>query len=56
MWAVIAAIAFAVALVLQLAKVSRPPVLTPTTFALAGLLALALAHFGPGWPWGGSHQ
>ena len=51
MWAVVAVVAFAVALILRLASVSNGIMWTPDTFALIGLVALAAAHITPGWPW-----
>jgi NADH:ubiquinone oxidoreductase subunit 6 (subunit J) len=56
MWAVIAVVAFAVALILRLAEVSRGVVWTWETWGLIGLLALAVAHVSPGWPWRSSPQ
>lgn len=53
MWAVVAVIAFTVALILHLASVSKGVVLTPDTFALIGFIALAVEHIAPGWrPYG----
>lgn len=48
MFGVAAIVAFAIALILQLASVSRGVVLTPATFTLIGLLCLALDR-GYGW-------
>jgi hypothetical protein len=51
MFGITAIVAFAVALILQLASVSKGTVLTVDTFALIGLLCLA-AHVVTGWtPW-----
>jgi hypothetical protein len=49
MFAVAAAISSAVALVLDLAGISRGH-FDPETFTIAGLLCLALAVLSPGWP------
>ena len=49
MFAVLAAICFAVALVLHLAGVGSGHI-DETTFMLAGMLCLALAAITPGWP------
>ena len=49
MFAVLAAICFAVALVLHLAGAGSGHI-DETTFMLAGMLCLALAAITPGWP------
>jgi hypothetical protein len=49
MFAVLSAVAFLVALVLDLTGTSRGTV-SPETFALAGLAFLALWALIPGWP------
>lgn len=49
MFAVLAAICFAIALVLHLAGAGSGHI-DVTTFMLAGLLCLALAAVTPGWP------
>ena len=49
MFAVGAVVAFAVALVLDLAGISNGH-FDPETFMLAGLVCLALAACAPGWP------
>lgn len=49
MWAVVAVIAFSVALVLRLASVSKGVFLAPDTFVLIGFIALAVEHISPGW-------
>jgi hypothetical protein len=48
MFGVAAIVAFAIALILQLASVSKGVVLTPGTFTLIGLLCLAV-HVVTGW-------
>lgn len=51
MFGIAAIIAFAVALILQLASVSKGVLLTPSTFVILGLLCLAV-HIVTGWaPW-----
>jgi hypothetical protein len=51
MFGIAAIVAFAVALILQLASVSKGSVLTVETFTLIGLLLLAV-HLVTGWaPW-----
>jgi hypothetical protein len=51
MFGIAAIVAFAVALILQLASVSKGVFLTVTTFELIGLLCLAV-HVVTGWlPW-----
>lgn len=50
MWAIAALIAFSIALFIQLADAAKGQFLTPTTFMLAGLICLTLAHVTPGWP------
>ena len=49
MFAVLAAICFAIALVLHLAGLASGH-FDETTFMLAGMLCLALAAITPGWP------
>jgi hypothetical protein len=53
MFAIIAAILFALALLLQLASTSIGTVITPTTLMLAGLLCVALHLAGLGTAWRG---
>lgn len=51
MFGIAAIVAFAVALILQLASVSKGAVLTAATFVILGLLLLAV-HMVTGWaPW-----
>lgn len=50
MAAVIAIVSFSIALILWLASVSKGVFLTPETFQLIGLIALAVAHVTGGWP------
>ncbi len=51
MLAILAAIFFALALLLELAKTSLGDVITATTLATAGLICLALHAAGVGGPW-----
>lgn len=56
MWSIVAVVAFAIALLLRVAEVSRGVWLTWETFVIVGLLARALAQLEPGWPWKRSSQ
>ena len=51
MFGIAAIIAFAVALILQLASVSKGVILTVETFTLTGLLCLAVRLAGGALPW-----
>jgi hypothetical protein len=51
MFGIAAIVAFAVALILQLASVSKGVFLTVTTFTLIGLLCLAVHLVWPYTPW-----
>jgi hypothetical protein len=48
MFAVAAVVAFAVALILKLASVSKGVLLTPETFTIIGLLCISVHLL---WPW-----
>lgn len=48
MFGIAAIVAFAIALILQLASISRGVLLTPWTFVIIGLLAMAV-HVTFGW-------
>ena len=48
MFGIAAIVAFAVALILDLAEVSKPPVITVQTWVVLGLLCLAV-HLATGW-------
>lgn len=51
MFGIASIVAFAVALILQLASVSKGTILTPAAFTIIGLLCLAV-HLVTGWaPW-----